>query len=629
VESPGTGFPVKRNTKIYVPFQKYLIMAFFSPSASHIIKSLGVVFGDIGTSPIYTIGAILLFIMPTVENVLGLLSLIVWSLIIVISIQYAWLAMYLGSKGEGGTIVLKGLLTSRLKNPHAISFISVLTIIGVALFIGDGVITPAISILSAVEGIRLIPGFSGIWGGWIILTGICIALALFLFQKKGTGRVAWAFGPVMLIWFLSLAITGIISIASAPQVLLALSPTYAVSFLMENGTGSFFVLSAVLLCVTGGEALYADMGHLGRDPIIKGWYCIFPALVLSYLGQGAFILNNPETHTVLFSMIQGQAAVLYVPFLLLSIGATVIASQAMISGMFSIMYQGMMIRIIPKMKIDFTSPELRSQIYIDAVNWMLLAAVIVVMLEFQTSENLASAYGLAVAGTMTISAILMTMIFILRLEMYKAALSGALIVVDSVFLFSAFLKIPHGAYWSFLIAAVPLIVIVTFISGQDHLHRLLKPQRLEDFLPEYRKKYAEIPKVRGTALFFTADKNNISPYIEQVMFRNEIIYENNILVSVRITDHPFGIQTHYDRDLAPGLQAFRITAGYMEIVDIIGHLRKEGIEEKTIFYGMENIISDKFFWKLYGILKKVTPAFVHFYELPPDKIHGVITRVVM
>jgi KUP system potassium uptake protein len=604
-------------------------MAVFSNSSSKIIKSLGVVFGDIGTSPIYTIGAILLFILPTVENILGLLSLIVWSLVIVITVQYAWLAMYLGSKGEGGTIVLKGLLISRLKNPHAISFVSVLTIVGVALFIGDGVITPAISILSAVEGIRLIPGLTGIWSGWILLTGISIAIALFVFQKKGTERVAFAFGPIMLLWFLSLAITGIVSIASAPQVLLALSPTYAFGFLMQNGIGSLFVLSAVLLCVTGGEALYADMGHLGREPIVKGWYCIFPALILSYLGQGAYVLNNPKTPSVLFSMVQGQASLIYIPFLLLSICATIIASQAMISGMFSIMYQGMMTRIIPKMKIDFTSPELRTQIYIDAVNWMLLAAVIFVMLEFRTSENLASAYGLAVAGTMTISAILMTMIFVLQLDPLKAALSGILIIVDAVFLISAFLKIPQGAYWSFLIAAVPLILIVTYIQGQDRLHRMLKPENLQEFLPEYMQKYGDLPRVRGTALFFTADQQHISPYIGQVMFNNEILYENNILVSIRITDHPFGVRTTYDRDLGPGLHAFMITAGYMEIFDIIGLLRAEGIVEKTIFYGMENVISDKFFWKLYGIIKKVTPAFVHFYELPPEKIHGVITRVVM
>jgi len=594
-----------------------------------IVKSLGVVFGDIGTSPIYTIGAILLFILPTAENVLGLLSLIVWSLVIVITVQYAWLAMHLGSKGEGGTIVLNGLLVSRLKNPHVIAAVSVLTVIGVALFIGDGVITPAISILSAVEGIRLIPGYGDIWGGWVLLAGICIALALFIFQKNGTDRVAWAFGPIMLVWFVSLAVTGAVSVVTAPQVLLALSPTYAAGFLLGNGFESLIVLSAVLLCVTGGEALYADMGHLGREPIVRGWFCIFPALVLSYLGQGAYALNNPKTTTVLFSMVQGEAAFLYVPFLILSICATVIASQAMISGMFSIMYQGMMIGIIPKMKIEFTSPELRSQIYIDIINWLLLVAVIVVMLEFRTSENLASAYGLAVAGTMTISAIMMTMIFILRLDAPKAAISAALIIVDLGFLLSAFLKIPHGAYWSFLIATVPLIIIVTFIKGQDRLHSLLKPASLEAFLPEYTKKYTTLTRVRGTALFFTSDKNRISPYIPQVMFKNEIIYDENILVSIRISDFPFGIRTNYDRNLGPGLHAFTITAGYMEILDIIRLLHDNDIGEKTIFYGIENIVSDNFFWRLYGVIKKITPAFVHFYELPPDKIHGVVTRVVM
>ena len=595
-----------------------------------IIKALGVVFGDIGTSPIYTVGAILLFILPTTENILGLLSLIVWSLVIVITIQYAWLAMSLGSKGEGGTIVLKGLLISRLKNAHLISFVSLLTIVGVALFIGDGVITPAISILSAVEGIRLVPGFTEIWGGWILLTGICIALALFLIQKKGTERVAWAFGPIMLVWFLSLAITGTLSILSAPHVLVALNPLYALAFLEQNGFGSFIVLSAVLLCVTGGEALYADMGHLGREPIVKGWFCIFPALILSYLGQGAYVLNNPGIkNAILFSMVHGETVLLYIPFLVISICATVIASQAMISGMFSIMYQGMMTRIIPKMKIEFTSPELHSQIYIEAVNWMLLVSVIAIMLGFQTSENLSSAYGLAVAGTMTISAILMTMIFTLRLEPFKAVLSALLIVVDMVFLLSAFLKIPHGAYWSFLIAAVPLIIILTFVRGQDQLHVMLKPESPDEFIREYRQKYNELPKVHGTALFFTSDRYHISPYIPQVMFRNEILYEENILVSIRITDHPFGIQTNYDRDLADGLHAFTITAGYMEIVDIIKLLRDAGIEEKTIFYGMENVVSDRFFWKLYGLIKKIAPAFVHFYDLPAEKIHGVITRVVM
>jgi KUP system potassium uptake protein len=596
---------------------------------SKIVKSLGLVFGDIGTSPIYTVGAILLFILPTVQNILGLLSLITWTLFTIITIQYIWLAMSLSDKGEGGTIVLKTLLDSLLKPGITASAVFVLTIIGIALFIGDGVITPAISILSAVEGILLIPGFEEMNHLGILLIAVIIAIGLFLFQRRGTDRVAWAFGPIMVVWFGALALFGVISIIGAPQVLFALSPTFAISFLLENGWASLIVMSAVILCVTGGEALYADMGHLGREPIVKGWVFVFPALVLSYLGQGAYVLQTDNTHNVLFSMIHHISPIIYVPFLILSIFATIIASQAMISGMFSIVYQGMTTRILPKMKIEFTSPELRSQIYIDAVNWMLLAAVLVVMFEFRTSENLASAYGLAVSGSMMISAIMMAIIFLYQDKPGKMILAGALIVVDGLFFISTLLKIPHGAFWSFFIAAIPLIIIVTFILGQDKLHSMLKPLPLDEFLPRYRENYLCLPKIRGTALYFVGDVRHISPYLIQIFFQNEIFYENNILVSINITDKPFGVATDFDTDISQGLHVFTVTAGYMEIVDVVALLKARGIDEKTIFYGIENIVSDALIWKLYGIIKKNTPPFVQFYSLPPEKIHGVVTRVVM
>lgn len=598
-------------------------------SSSKIVKSLGLVFGDIGTSPIYTVGAILLFLLPTTENILGLVSLITWTLFTIITVQYIWLAMSLSDKGEGGTIVLKTILDSLLKPGITAAVVSVLTILGIALFIGDGVITPAISILSAVEGIRLIPGFEDIGGMTILLIAALIAIGLFFFQKRGTDRVAWAFGPVMVIWFCALAISGVIAILGAPQVLFALSPTFALGFILENGWASLIVMSAVVLCVTGGEALYADMGHLGREPIVKGWVVVFPALLLTYLGQGAFVLQTGNTHNVLFAMINTISPIVYVPFLILSVGATVIASQAMISGMFSIVYQGMTTRIIPKMKIEYTSPELRSQIYIGAVNWMLLAAVLVVMFEFRSSENLASAYGLAVSGSMAISALMMAIIFLYRHKPVKMAIAGALIIVDGLFFVSTLFKIPHGAFWSFVIAAIPLIVIVTFILGQEKLHAMLKPLPLDEFLPRYRENFASLPKIRGTALYFVGDARNLSPYLSQVFFQNEIIYENNILVSIKVTEKPFGISTAFDSDLAPGLHLFTVTAGYMEIVNVVGLLKERAIDEKTIFYGIENIVSDKPLWRLYGIIKKNSPPFVQFYALPPEKIHGVVTRVVM
>jgi len=596
---------------------------------TRIVKSLGLVFGDIGTSPIYTVGAILLFLMPTVQNIFGLLSLITWTLVIIITAQYIWLAMSLSDKGEGGTIVLRTILDTLMKPGIAASVVSVLTLIGIALFIGDGVITPAISILSAVEGILLIPGFESTSGITILLIAAAIAIGLFLFQRRGSDKVAWAFGPVMVVWFFTLAVTGAISIIGAPQVLFALSPTYALGFILENGWASLIVMSAVILCVTGGEALYADMGHLGREPIIKGWMVVFPALVLSYLGQGAYVLMTDSTHNVLFSMINHISPYLLVPFLVLSICATVIASQAMISGMFSIVYQGMSIRIFPKMKVEYTSPELRSQIYIDSVNWMLLVAVLVVMFEFGSSENLASAYGLAVSGSMMISAIMMALIFLLRNDPVKMLCAAGLIVIDFFFFIATLMKIPHGAYFSFILAAIPLILTLAFIRGQDRLHELLKPIRFEEFLPQYLKSYDSLNKIRGTALYFIGDVQNLSPYIGQVFFQNEIMYENNVLVSIRTTEKPFGVTTDLDRNLAPGLQLFTITAGYMEVIDVVGLLQERGIDEKTIFYGIETIVSDRFFWKIYSIIKKVSPPFVQFYTLPPEKMHGVVMRVVM
>ncbi|OPY32853.1 MAG: potassium transport protein Kup [Methanoregula sp. PtaU1.Bin006] len=596
---------------------------------SRIVRSLGLVFGDIGTSPIYTIGAILLFILPTTFNMFGLLSLITWTLFTIITIQYIWLAMSLSDKGEGGTIVLKTILDSVLTPGITASAVSVLTLIGIALFIGDGVITPAISILSAVEGIRLIPGFEETGGITLLFVAALIATGLFFFQKRGTDRVAWAFGPVMAIWFFSLALFGVISIIGAPQVLFALSPVFAFEFILENGWTSLIVMSAVILCITGGEALYADMGHLGREPIVKGWIIVFPALVLSYLGQGAYVIMTNNTHNVLFSMINHLSPLMYVPFLILSIAATVIASQAMISGMFSIVYQGMNTRLLPKMKVEYTSTEMQSQIYIGAVNWMLLAAVLVVIFEFRTSENLASAYGLAVSGSMVISALMMAIIFLYRKEPARMILSVALIIVDGLFFISTLFKIPHGAFWSFILAAIPLIIIVTFILGQEKLHAMLRPVPVEEFLPRYREIYTNLPKVRGTALYFVGNTRYLSPYISQVFFQNEILYENNILVSIRVTEKPFGISTAFESAIAPGLHIFTITAGYTEIVNVAGLLKERSIEEKTIFYGVENIVSDDPLWKLYGIIKKISPPFVQFYTLPPEKIHGVVTRVVM
>ena len=596
---------------------------------SRVLKALGLVFGDIGTSPIYTIGIILLALVPNEDNIFGIISLIFWSLFLIITVQYVWIAMHVGTKGEGGTIVLKEVLTDLLKNSPLVPYISLLAIVGVCLFMGDGVITPAISILSAVEGIRLVPGLEETSGTVLLLIAATIAICLFALQRKGTDSISWAFGPVMAIWFFSLSFTGLVSLVSAPHILFALSPHYALGFLLENGLTSLIVLSAIVLCVTGGEALYADMGHLGREPIVKGWYVVFPALMLSYLGQGAFVLEHGSTGTVLFSMVSSIIGPLYVPFLLLSIGATIIASQAMISGMFSIVYQAMTTRIIPKIKIDYTSSALRSQIYIDTVNWLLLLAVLVVMAAFQSSENLGAAYGLAVAGDMSISAFMLLLIFALKKDPVKAGTLCILLGINLTFFIACLTKLPHGAYWSFLLAFIPFVIIMIFIQGQQKLRSIFRPIPYEEFIEKYHQLYRESCKISGAALYFTSDVRSISPYIGQIFFQNNIIYKQNIMVSVRIKGYPFGVTSDYQEGLAEGLSAFIIEAGYMEIVDIEALLRERGIFEKTIFYGIENIISDRMIWNLFGLMKKASPPFVQFYSLPPEKIHGVVTRFVL
>jgi len=602
---------------------------FIAVAESRVLKALGLVFGDIGTSPIYTIGIILLALVPNEDNIFGIISLIFWSLFLIITVQYVWIAMHVGTKGEGGTIVLKEVLTDLLKNSPLVPYISLLAIVGVCLFMGDGVITPAISILSAVEGIRLVPGLEETSGTVLLLIAATIAICLFALQRKGTDSISWAFGPVMAIWFFSLSLTGLISLVSAPHILLALSPHYALGFLLENGLTSLIVLSAIVLCVTGGEALYADMGHLGREPIVKGWYVVFPALMLSYLGQGAFVLEHGSTGTVLFSMVSSIIGPLYVPFLVLSIGATIIASQAMISGMFSIVYQAMTTRIIPKIKIDYTSSALRSQIYIDTVNWLLLLAVLVVMVAFQSSENLGAAYGLAVAGDMSISAFMLLLIFTLKRDPVKAGTLCVLLGINLTFFIACLTKLPHGAYWSFLLAFIPFVIIMIFIQGQQKLRSIFQPIPYEEFIDKYHQLYRESCKISGAALYFTSDVRSISPYIGQIFFQNNIIYKQNIMVSVRIKGYPFGVTSDYQEGLAEGLSAFIIEAGYMEIVDIEALLRERGIFEKTIFYGIENIISDRMIWNLFGLMKKASPPFVQFYSLPPEKIHGVVTRFVL
>jgi KUP system potassium uptake protein len=594
-----------------------------------VVKAMGLVFGDIGTSPIYTLSVIFAVTRPSAANIFGILSLVVWTLTILVSVEYAWLAMSLGRKGEGGTIVLKEILVRILKGGRYLTLVGFLSFVGVSLLLGDGVITPAISILSAVEGLLFIPALAAVPQSVLIAIAALIACILFLFQSRGTDQVARAFGPLMVLWFAALTLSGLFSISGYPEIVEAVNPWYALEFFRDNGLSGFLVLSEVILCATGGEALYADMGHLGRKPIIRAWYFVFAALVVNYLGQGAFLLQHPHAKNTLFEMVRSQSPLLYVPFLILTVLATVIASQALISGVFSIVYQGITTRIMPLMKVRYTSSHLKSQIYIGSVNWFLLALVICIMLLFKKSENLAAAYGLAVTGTMAITGVMMTWIFSRSGKKWKVPFAAAVTVVDLVFLVANLNKLPHGGYWSLILAGVPFGTILVWTQGQRALYRALAPLTLETFLPSYRGVYRAGNTINGTALFFTKQWDVIPPYLVHCMLRSGIVYQRNVLISIIRNDDPFGLATELKEDLGPGLDALEIRAGYLEVIEIEKILKKQRITEKVIFYGVEDIVTSNPVWRLFSVIKRLTPNFVQFHKLAPSRLQGVVTRVEM
>ncbi len=590
------------------------------------IKAMGLVFGDIGTSPIYTMTVIFLTLKATQENIIGVLSLILWTLILLVSIQYAWFAMSLSKRGEGGAIVLNEVLIKFLKSSRPVAFFSYLTYIGVSLLIGDSVITPAISILSAVEGLAFIPHFAHISQGAVVLITVVITLILFSVQKKGVEKVTSVFGPIMLVWFVALGISGVISVAHAPIVLSALNPLCGLNFILHHGFVGFIVLSEVILCATGAEALYADMGHLGRDPIIHAWCFVFLTLLVNYAGQAAYLLSHPGISNILFSMISSECSFLFVPFLLISILATIIASQAMISGLFSVIYQAMNVRILPLFKIDYTSEKLKTQIYIGTVNCFLLISVIAVILFFRKSSNLAAAYGFSVSGAMTVTCSMIAAIFFLRKMYLHFTAALGLLIIDICFLLSVCSKIPHGAYWSILIALVPLSLIILYISGHKALYRSISHIKKDEFIDKFTKISPMVNKICGTALFFARSIEYVPPYVIQTMFTNNIIYSDNIFVSVNKLNDPHGVHWEME-DIIDGIRVLKINTGYMEILDLESILRSYGIHEKAIFYGVEDIETTNPFWIVFDKIKKITPSFIHFYKLPVHKIHGVMNQI--
>ena len=593
-----------------------------------VVRAMGLVFGDIGTSPIYTMTVIFLLLPSTLENILGVVSLIIWTLVLIVFGQYILLAMRVDHFGEGGVLVLRHFIVKYIKQKGKnVMFFSVLGYIGAALLLGDGVITPSISILSAVEGIRLVSFFSSISTHTIVIISVIIAFILFLFQSQGSDRIALAFGPIMAIWFISLAVTGLISVIEIPAILQAINPLCAIRFCISHGFTTFLILAQIILCATGAEALYADIGHIGKKPIIRAWMFVFMALLLSYLGQGAFLLHKPQSTVLLFEMVHHQSRLGYIPFLILSILATVIASQSLISGAFSIIYQAIMMHKLPQMKISFTSTKMKSQIYIGVINWSLMISVVFMMLHFQKSENLASAYGLAVTGTIMISAFLMGIIFYYKRNLWCCIACIPLFLIDACFFISCVTKLPSGGYWSLIIAAIPLLLIAIWTKGEAKMKQVKQTLPLNSFLDQYREVYHTKPRIPGVALYSISDYHNVSPYVVNNMLRQGIVYETNILMSIFITSEPFGYMSTETQQLADGLFHFDIYLGYMDLqCDLRSRIEEKGFDPRVIFYPVDRIRTSSLRWIPYAMAKRLSPAYTTYFtsSIPVTKIHGVL-----
>jgi KUP system potassium uptake protein len=503
------------------------------------LGSIGVVYGDIGTSPLYAFREAVVAASEsgpiTRDVVLGVLSLILWALIVVVTIKYVLILLRADNNGEGGTLSLTALAFRAIGKRTP--FVLLLGVVGAAMFLGDSVITPAISVLSAVEGLKLVtPAFEH----FVVPLTILILLVLFGVQRRGTARVASFFGPVMAVWFLALAAVGLMHINDDPHVFAAINPYYGVSFLSQHGLIGLVTLGAVFLAVTGGEALYADLGHFGRVPIKTAWFClVLPALMLNYFGQGAMLLRHPDAIANPFYKMVPE--MLLLPMVVLATAATVIASQAVITGAYSLTYQAIQLGLLPRLAILHTSAAHFGQIYIPRVNTALLAGVLLLVLMFRTSSALASAYGIAVTTTMVVDGVLGFMVIwkLWRWQWWSAALLIVpLIVVDATFLSANLLKIFEGAWAPLLFGCAMVLLILTWQRGSRIL--VQKTRRIEvpieSLIRSLEKKPPHI--VPGTAVFLTSDPDFAPASLLHNLKHNKVLHEHNIILTIVTANTP-------------------------------------------------------------------------------------------
>jgi len=601
------------------------------------LGAIGVVFGDIGTSPLYALKEIFLSGMPIDEiHVLGVLSLIFWSLTMVVAIKYATFIMRADNKGEGGIIALMTLALNGSKgHRRRMRFIVTIGLIGTVLFYGDSIITPAISVLSAVEGLQIIaPSLES----YIVPITILVLGGLFIIQVKGTGHVGKLFGPIMVVWFLSLAAMGAINILENTDVLKALNPYYAAHILMELGVRGFLIMGSVVLVMTGAEALYADMGHFGLKPIRYAWFgFVFPALLINYFGQGALLLGNPDAIQNPFYLL-APSWLLY-PLLVLATLATVIASQAVISGSFSLTRQAIQLGYCPRMNIRHTSGEEIGQVYIPAINWMLMVAVFVLVLSFKSSTALASAYGLAVTGTMLVDTLL-AFIVIQALWRWNKLTSITFLVIfltlDLIYLGSSTLKIPTGGWLPLLVGAVLFFIITTWIQGRALLGEFMDERRvLFEDLEE--KIDVDLVRVEGCAIYLARNLHGVPQVLLHNLEHNHVLHKQIIVLTIVTKDEPYVTEEHRVkiRQFGKNENFYRVKLyyGFQQKPDVRRALElcvQEGLpidpSQASFFVGSERIAFRRHSrmpkWRrgLFRFLFHNSSSAIEFFKIPVDQV---------
>ena len=601
------------------------------------LGAIGVVYGDIGTSPLYTMKESFLGPHPLAVDrlhILGVLSLIFWSLMLVVTIKYVFVAMRADNKGEGGSFALLSLISRNLGHKKWAPALVMMGVLATCLFYGDAMITPAISVLSAVEGLTIVEaGLQPL----VIPISIGILVGLFVVQSRGTAKVGAFFGPVILIYMAVLAVLGVTNIAERPEVLQSLSPVWAIRFFVVNPRLAFLALGSVFLAVTGAETLYADMGHFGRKAIGFSWLgLVYPCLVLNYAGQGALMLGDPHAATNPFYLMAPDWARL--PLVAIATCATIIASQAVISGAFSVTHQAVQLGYLPRLRTEHTSEKALGQIYIPAVNWGLLSMVILLVLGFRESGRLASAYGIAVTGTMLITTIMLG-VLVFRVWNWNKLLAGATIglflLVDGTYFASNITKIPDGGWFPLLIAAISFTVLTTWAKG-----RLLMRTRLQQSalpLPVFIKSTAaSVHRVRGTSVFLSTSADVVPAALLHNLKHNQVLHQRVLVLNVKVEEVPHVPPERRVEIEAAGHGFYRVILhyGFMQEVDIprdLAQIRTCGepfnMMSTSFFLGRQKLIASKkapgmALWreKLFAWMLKNSESAMEFFKLPTNRV---------